>query len=89
MIISTVQSAAHGHDETLRVSFDLIGGPGNDAIGRSFLIAPAILLPFGFAGQSPLGRTAIREYRSRGTFVGTRLSELGDHVGQAIGLVDH
>jgi hypothetical protein len=48
MIISAVQSAAHGQDETLRVSFDLIGGPGNDAIGRSFLIAPAILLPLGF-----------------------------------------
>lgn len=48
MIISTVQSAAHGHYETLRVSFDLIGGPDNDAIGRSFLIAPAILLPLGF-----------------------------------------
>jgi hypothetical protein len=48
MIISAVQSAAHGHNETLRVSFDLIGGPGNDAIGRSFLIAPAILLPLGF-----------------------------------------
>ena len=48
MIISTVQSAAHGHNETLRVSFDLIGGPGNDAIGRTFLIAPAILLPLGF-----------------------------------------
>jgi hypothetical protein len=48
MIISTVQSAAHGQNETLRVSFDLIGGPGNDAVGRSFLIAPAILLPLGF-----------------------------------------
>lgn len=48
MIISTVQSAAHGQTETLRVSFDLIAGPGNDAIGRSFLIAPAILLPLGF-----------------------------------------
>jgi hypothetical protein len=32
----------------LRVSFDLIVGPGNDAIGRSFLIAPASLLPLGF-----------------------------------------
>ena len=48
MIISTVQSAAQGHNETLRVSFDLMVGPGNDAIGRSFLIAPAILLPLGF-----------------------------------------
>jgi hypothetical protein len=48
MIISTVQSAAHGQYETLRVSFDLIAGPDNDAIGRSFLIAPAILLPLGF-----------------------------------------
>ncbi len=48
MIISAVQSAAHGHNETLRVSFDLMVGPGNDAIGRSFLIAPAILLPLGF-----------------------------------------
>jgi hypothetical protein len=48
MIISAVQSAAHGQNETLRISFDLIGGPGNDAVGRSFLIAPAILLPLGF-----------------------------------------
>jgi hypothetical protein len=48
MIISAVQSAANGQNENLRVSFDLIGGPGNDAIGRSFLIAPAILLPLGF-----------------------------------------
>jgi len=48
MIISVVQSAEHGHSETLRVSFDLMVGPGNDAIGRSFLIAPAILLPIGF-----------------------------------------
>ena len=48
MIISAVQSAAHGQNETLRVSFDLIGGPDNDAIGRSFLIAPAILLLLGF-----------------------------------------
>jgi hypothetical protein len=48
MIISAVQSAQHGETETLRVSFDLIGGPGNDAIGRSFLIAPAILLQLGF-----------------------------------------
>ncbi|HEY2202740.1 MAG TPA: hypothetical protein VGH56_12715, partial [Solirubrobacteraceae bacterium] len=30
------------------VLHDLIGGPGNDPIGRSFLIAPAILLPLGF-----------------------------------------
>ncbi len=45
MIISAVQSATHGQYETLRVSFNLIGGPNNDAIGRSFLIAPAILLP--------------------------------------------
>lgn len=48
LIISTVEAAAARHAETLRVSFDLIGGPGNDAVGRSFLIAPAILLPFGF-----------------------------------------
>jgi hypothetical protein len=48
LIISVVQGAAHGQSETLRVSFDLIGGPGNDAIGRAFLIAPAILLPLGF-----------------------------------------
>ncbi len=47
MIISAVQAATHGQAATLRVSFDLIGGPGNDAIGRSFLIAPAILLPLG------------------------------------------
>jgi hypothetical protein len=48
LIVATVQAAAHGHAETLRVSFDLVGGPGNDAVGRSFLIAPAILLPLGF-----------------------------------------
>ena len=48
MIISTVKSAGQSHSETLRVSFDLMVGPGNDAIGRSFLIAPAILLPLGF-----------------------------------------
>lgn len=48
MIISAVQSAVRGQSETLRVSFDLVVGPGNDAIGRSFLIAPAILLPLGF-----------------------------------------
>jgi hypothetical protein len=48
MIISAVQSAAHGHSGTLRTSFDLIGGPGDDGVGRSFLIAPAILLPLGF-----------------------------------------
>ena len=48
LIISTVQSAGHGQNATLRVSFDLIAGPNNDAIGRSFLIAPAILLPLGF-----------------------------------------
>lgn len=48
LIVATVQAAAHGHAETLRVSFDLVGGPGNDAIGRSFLLAPAILLPLGF-----------------------------------------
>ncbi len=47
LIVATVQAAAHGHAETLRVSFDLVGGPGNDAIGRSFLLAPAILLPLG------------------------------------------
>jgi hypothetical protein len=47
MIISTVQAAAHGQASTLRVSFDVIAGPNNDAVGRSFLIAPAILLPFG------------------------------------------
>lgn len=47
MIISTVQSVGQGQTETLRVSFDVIAGPGNDAIGRSFLIAPAILLPLG------------------------------------------
>jgi hypothetical protein len=48
LIISSVQAAAGGHAETLRVSFDLIGGPGNDGVGRTFLIAPAILLPLGF-----------------------------------------
>jgi hypothetical protein len=48
LTVAAVQAATHGRPETLRVSFDLIGGPGNDAIGRSFLIAPAILLPLGF-----------------------------------------
>jgi hypothetical protein len=48
MIISTVQSAVHGQAQTVDVSFDLIAGPTNDAVGRSFLIAPAILLPLGF-----------------------------------------
>jgi hypothetical protein len=48
MIISTVQSAVRGQAATLRVSFDLMAGPNNDAVGRSFLIAPAILLPLGF-----------------------------------------
>jgi hypothetical protein len=47
LIIAAVQAATYGHPETLRVSFDLIAGPDNDAIGRSFLIAPAILIPLG------------------------------------------
>jgi hypothetical protein len=47
LIISSVEAARHDHADTLRVSFDLIAGPMNDAIGRSFLIAPAILLPLG------------------------------------------
>jgi hypothetical protein len=48
MLIAAVQSAAHGQNETLRVSFDLTVGPNNDAIGRSFQLAPALLLPLGF-----------------------------------------
>jgi hypothetical protein len=47
LIMAAVQAAAAGHTQTLRVSFDLVAGPGNDAIGRSFLLAPAILIPFG------------------------------------------
>jgi len=47
LIIAAVEAATHGHPGTLRVTFDLIGGPGNDAVGRSFLIAPAILIPVG------------------------------------------
>lgn len=34
------------HQELL-ISFDLIDGPGNDAIGRVFLIALPLLLPLG------------------------------------------
>ncbi|HET7050126.1 MAG TPA: hypothetical protein VFI54_17810 [Solirubrobacteraceae bacterium] len=54
----------------MRVGFDLIAGPNNDAIGRTFLIAPAILIPLGIVIlQTPLmpracGHTA-RLHRSR------------------------
>jgi hypothetical protein len=47
LITAAVQAATHGHPETLRVGFDLIAGPNNDAIGLSFLTAPAILIPLG------------------------------------------
>ena len=45
--ISAVEAVAHGHAVTASVSFDLIDGPGNDAVGRVFLIAPPLLLPLG------------------------------------------
>jgi hypothetical protein len=47
LVIAAVQAAAQGHTHTLRTSFDLVAGPNNDAVGRSFLIAPAILMPLG------------------------------------------
>jgi len=47
--IAAAQAVAHGHAATASVSFDLIDGPGNDAIGRVFLIALPLLLPLGAA----------------------------------------
>jgi hypothetical protein len=38
--ISAAEAVTHGHAVTASVSFDLIDGPGNDAVGRVFLIAP-------------------------------------------------
>ena len=45
--ISAAEAVTHGHAVTAAVSFDLIDGPGNDAVGRVFLIAPPLLLPLG------------------------------------------
>ena len=45
--ISAAEAVTHGHAATASVSFDLIDGPGNDAVGRVFLIAPPLLLPLG------------------------------------------
>jgi hypothetical protein len=45
--ISAAEAVTHGHAVTAWVSFDLIDGPGNDAVGRVFLIAPPLLLPLG------------------------------------------
>jgi hypothetical protein len=45
--ISAAEAVTHGHAATALVSFDLIDGPGNDAVGRVFLIAPPLLLPLG------------------------------------------
>jgi hypothetical protein len=45
--ISAAEAVIHGHAVTASVSFDLIDGPGNDAVGRVFLIAPPLLLPLG------------------------------------------
>ena len=45
--IAVTQAVTAGHAATALVSFDLIVGPGNDAIGRVFLIAPPLLLPLG------------------------------------------
>jgi hypothetical protein len=45
--IAAAQAVANSHAVTAAVSFDLIAGPGNDAIGRVFLIAPPLLLPLG------------------------------------------
>jgi hypothetical protein len=45
--ISAVQAVTYGQAATAAVSFDLIAGPGNDAVGRVFLIAPPLLLPLG------------------------------------------
>jgi len=45
--ISAAEAVTHGHAVTALVSFDLVDGPGNDAVGRMFLIAPPLLLPLG------------------------------------------
>jgi len=45
--IAAAQAVTGGHAATASVSFDLIDGPGNDAIGRVFLIALPLLLPLG------------------------------------------
>ena len=45
--IAAAEAVIHGHAVTASVSFDLIDGPGNDAVGRVFLIAPPLLLPLG------------------------------------------
>lgn len=45
--IAASQAVVYGHAATASVSFDLIDGPGNDAIGRVFLIALPLLLPLG------------------------------------------
>jgi hypothetical protein len=45
--ISAAEAVTHGHAVTASVSFDLVDGPGNDAVGRVFLIAPPLLLPLG------------------------------------------
>lgn len=45
--ISAAAAVAHGNAVTASVSFDLIDGPGNNAVGRVFLIAPPLLLPLG------------------------------------------
>lgn len=45
--IFAVEAVANGHPATAAVSFDLIDGPHNDAIGRTFLLAPPLLLPVG------------------------------------------
>ncbi len=45
--IAAAQAVTARHGTTATVSFDLIAGPGNDAIGRVFLIALPLLLPLG------------------------------------------
>jgi hypothetical protein len=45
--IAATEAVTADHAATALVSFDLIAGPGNDAIGRVFLIAPPLLLPLG------------------------------------------
>ena len=45
--IAAVEAVIHGQAAMASVSFDLIAGPGNDAVGRVFLIAPPLLLPLG------------------------------------------
>jgi hypothetical protein len=45
--ISAAEAVIQGHAVTTWVSFDITVGPGNDAVGRVFLIAPPLLLPLG------------------------------------------